>query len=74
MNEEEDEEGEEAEEEGTQEPATGAGRRATFGPTVLTARNMIQTYQTSSEEHHVPFPPMYAGHTESSTMPKPRGW
>ena len=41
MNEEEDEEGEEAEEEGIQEPATGAGRRVTFGPTVLTARNMI---------------------------------
>ena len=74
MNEEEDEEGEEAEEEGTQEHATGAGRRVIFGPNVWTGRNMIQTYQTSPEEQHVPFPPMHAGHTESSTMPKLRGW
>jgi len=40
MNEEDDEEGEEAEKEGTQKSATGAGRRLTFSPTVLTARNM----------------------------------
>ena len=74
MNEEEDEEGEDAEEEGTQESATGAGRRVTFGLIVLTARNMIQAYQTSSEEQHVPFPPTHADHTESSTMPRSRGW
>ena len=74
MNEEEDEEGEEAEEEGTQEPATGAGRRVIFGPTALTARNMSQTYLTSSEEQHVTFPPTHVEHTKISTMPKPRGW